>query len=164
MCAASLLLSSNVVCLPIQEGNGFLTSSMEHPPTTKNIVTATHNPLAYLHLDFLSAAPHILALLTHSYCGWVPLTVLDQPQTYPPAQHPGQYTPAWERGKKFCIWYSISPPSHFLSNCSIAFSSQCCICMNVWNLHKSSSCRKQHSFSLQMCRCSITDSILWRIF
>lgn len=118
--------------------------------TPKNIITAAHNPLAYLHLDFLSAAPHILALLTHSYCGWVPLTVLDQPQTYPPAQHPGQYIPAWERGKKFCIWYSISPPSHFLSNCSIAFSSQCCIYMNVWNLHKSSSCRKQHSFSLQM--------------
>lgn len=133
---------------PSSKGTVFSSAPWNIP---KNIITAAHNPLAYLPLDFLSAAPRILALLTHSYCGWVPLTVSDQPQTYPPAQHPGQYTPAWERGKKnckFCIWYCISAPSHFQNNCFIAFSSQHCVCMNVRNLHEWSSCRKQHSFSL----------------
>lgn len=69
----------------------------------KTILRAAHNPLAYLLLGFPSAAPHIPALLTHSCCGWAPPAASGQPRTYPPAQHPGQCTPAWETGRISCF-------------------------------------------------------------
>lgn len=105
----------------------FIGSTKHH----QNHYNSSKRP-SYLHLDFLSAAPRILALLTHSCCGWAPLTASGQLQTYPPALHPGQCTPAWEKGKKnckFCIWCSISPPGHSLSSCFTAFNHQWALCM-----------------------------------